>query len=646
MSTTQILTDIARNDGAFDMLLINGSTGFGFVYADPLLTQQVTNLAPTFAVGGSGAYNTDAFQALPWPGTSTGGDKDVFESGDLRYNRSDGGVATQYDNYLTLASQWNSWDTSQTAVCYKILDFNKGNGFVMLGEATKCRAYNTTTQAWGNQGTFAHAVTDMATDDTYFVVAVGNAEDYWSWDGTTWSQPAASVKAEHFAFYNGVLYRSLGANLYVSSDSGQSAKGWGTVRKKKVNAVPIPVGWTTTTIAELKVASGFLLIAKPEGWFKYDGTTVSQVLNAEVTADVTNFTGATESQGLIYWVQKNQVMKGLMSTTAGMTQVSAIAPRMTGTANRERYWHGYPRITVAGPSALYAAFNQGEGTYAEVLMYNGVGWHQIYRSAASHTLGAFGFSRLLGWLIVNEGGTTYYKRLTNIGTSEYPDFAASGDIISPKFDGGFPAESKLWNSVVVHLEGMTANNSVAVKYILDGAAAVTAATLSNVNGDVEVILGKENGQVQGVNLQIELVITRNSGDITDNPRVKWPVVIYGLPAPKATDAHRVSVIIDERQRLKGKGYGRLGSYATTNGHKEFLEDCRASTNTLILIDQFGAWRRVRMTNLGYNRHSIAAANNNIREVASADLAFLDISTGLKRWVESPITISCAASTEA
>lgn len=630
--TPQVAVDIARNGGAFDAILTLGSQRLGLVLEGAIYTQQVTNLAPTFRVGGSGAYNSEAFQAAPWNGTANGGDKDIAESGDLRYASSDGKVATQGERYMTLAAQWNSWDASQTPTCMEIIDFPVGNKFTLLGCATKLRAYDHTAQTWGNKGTFTGSVKHMVSDGTLVWIAMGSGENYWRWNGTTFTQPG-SVAADRFAFYDKLLYRSLGGNLIPLAKVKNATEKWGAAQQ---------VGLSQTNITDMKVIGGLLMIAKPEGWFAWDGSAITPVLNTEKTPDVTNFVGAAEFMGTLYWPQKQQIFKGTLSGKK-ISGATPIAPQETGSEAKERYWHGYPKVFVPGVSGMYIGFDDGEGLYPEVLMYNGIGYHQILKGPSGDTLNAFGYSYQLGFLIVNYGatGTTYYRRVTNVGSSEFPDYAASGSCISPRFDGGFPAFPKLWNQVLVETEGCTSTETVEIKYIKDGAAAVSAATISD-NGLHIILLGNQNGQISATNLQVEAVLARGA-DVTKTPRVKWPIVPYGMPAPQATDAHRADVVIDEEQDLKnsGQGYGKVAYYASTTAYLEFLADARQSLSTLFLVDNFNHWTPVRITNLSPTTHVIAESDLAPREIVVAELAMVSVFPGLTRSVESPVTVSGA-----
>lgn len=622
----QIATETKKNGGAFDTILINGSAAMGF-RSTPVITQQVSNIAPSFSVGVSGAYNTDAFQAISWFGTENGGDKKTFETADHRYNYSDGQVALQYPDILTLASKWNSTDATQVATCRRIIEYNTGNQFVLVGKATKCRAYNLNTQTWADSGTFTNSVLDLCTNNTYVWAALGSSENYWRLSNTTWSQPAA-VKANCFAFFQQKLYRALGNNLFVSSDLGGSLKGWGAA---------IPVGTAAYNITDLRVISGYLMIAKPEGWWQYDGVNLVQIVNAENAIHTNNFVGATESQGLAYWSQLQDVFKGVIQK-GQIGTVQAITPRMKGDANKEFYGHGTPKMMVSAPAGLYVAFHQGEGTYPEILLYNGIGWNQIFRGASSTNMNAFGYSQLLGWLLVNDGATKY-KRVTNVGNSEYPDFNSSGYVQSAEFDGGFPITPKVFSSVRGKVSGTGAAKTVKISHSVDNGSFVDDATIAN-DGPFEVWLKDASGNpVTGNVCQIKLTLASNDASAT--PRVEFPIVLMGLPTPKALDAQQVTLNMDERKKLWNK-MGKWGSYTTYNAGDEFLQDARGALAACVLITGQNKWQSVRLTNLSYDRQ-ILAGGKSTREVAVARLSVLNLYPGPTRSVENYVTVSGAAS---
>ncbi len=378
---TQFLVSPSGLGGHFDLLLGNGDTFMGFLTARPGMVRQVNNTAPNINTGGMSQHGDESFQQHIFPGFEMGGDKEFFENGENRYFESDGNVALHQSGRVTLDSQWSSaaidgGDPSVAATAPQIVDFNVGNKYIVVGVGTKVRAYNTTGAAWADSGAFGTDVVYLFANDEYLFAAC--TANLYRWDGatatTTWT--ALAFATSGLGWYNATLYRFTGRTIVPATNNNGSA--WGAA---------VNVGYATTNILDIGEALGLLFIAKPEGLYSYDGTTVKLVIDARTIRSTLNFGGFMEYKGTVIYKMLTTVYKAAGISGGLFSAVSEINTDMRGNKAREQYGHGTPIIFFNGPRRAYFAFNGEEGLYPVLLSYNGLGLHKVYQGTSVTTTG-------------------------------------------------------------------------------------------------------------------------------------------------------------------------------------------------------------------------------------------------------------------
>jgi hypothetical protein len=635
---------VRTEGGPWDLVIRNGNSVMGFITQNPVEIQQVSNVAPNFSTGGDSHFASDAFSQIVMKGFEIGGDREIFEQDDLRYQWQDGKMALHIPGRATLASQWSSVDAGIAPVFRRIIDFipSHTNFWVVLAESDSLRVMNTNTEVWSSAGTFGNSPSYIFATDQYLFVAFGPSADAVKWDGLgtaagNFTTMLAGKKATCFGFYQQTLYRSLGNKIEAATSNDGS--GW--------SGTEIKVGWDGTNITDIYEAAGYLVICKPEGLFVYDGSEVYRTIDAHTFRTTTNFVGGTEFHGALYAPIMNGVHKAVI-TSVRSAVLSNATPRMVGSADKERYGHGTPMAIVSTPDYIYTAFNGGENVYPEVLSYNEFAWHQVYRGTSGDTMAAIGYSRLMGWLIINDGATRR-KRLLNAGWSEYPDFATSGQFTTPGLDGGFPTENKIWHSISTKVRGLSSTRTITVDYLLDGTLGTISEVLNanpvNPSEPIEMTFGGAQGQVTGKKLEIRFTFTRDPDDVTVSPEIIGPVIVRGLPRPKALNAGSAVLILDEAHPLRGPYENHtLADAYTLNEAIAFLKNCADSATTLVIIDEWGRRYRAVMTNKGESSRRKAGETEE-REDRKVGIKWMEVVSGVSAQQAAPLVINATTSTE-
>ena len=603
--------------GPYDLILSVGDEAMGFLTAKPLQVKQVSTFAPSIRVGGTPEYSHDSYQQLSLEGFDGGGDKDVLESGERRYQWSDGQVAMQVEKRVTLASEWEESDADIDAEGREILDFNASTcpqPWIVVA-ADNPRAFNTTTEVWGDMFSSGGCSEFyfLANDQYLFMSYEVSGTRYgYRWDGsglagagyTALGGVGASCRC--FGWFEESLYCSSGTNIYKAT-SGTGA-AWGSA---------IPVGYPGTTVTDLYTSNGLLFIAKPEGLFVYDGASVYMILDAKTTYTTNSFRGLCDWLGAIYLPWMNALHKGAVTSATKMTNTD-ITPRMKGDTNKEIYGHGTPIKCIGAPHRMFIAFDDGESVYPEVLSYNGVGFQQIYRGDSGDTMYAMGYSREMGWLVINDGSTRI-KRMINTGDMEYPDYAESGEFWTPAIDGGFPGEKKAFRSIELEIEdGVSEDEYLDVYYRLDGGAWVL---VDSPYESGELVLNEEDGHVTGKKIEFRFILHRGS-TVTNTPKLVMPILVRMMVIPDAIDAYSCVIVAKLGELLNGS-YGALSeSGNTVQDMIDFLNDARNSTYPVFITDEMN---RTFVTKITDKSEQWSRLNDRGSELfAEVAMGFLDL----------------------
>lgn len=573
---------VRANGGPYDVVYSFGDHIMGFRTANPPPSTSINNLAPNVRFGGDPGYQEGAYNQVVLNGFNHGGDRRLYESDDQRYQWSDGNVALYREKTVQLASQWASSDAGVTATARQIVDYPVGNEYVLVGVGTKCRAYDLNSLTWGNSGTFGADVIHLFATDDYVFASCGAGDDFWRLDDTTWTQPHTGAKANCFAIYKEQLYRGLSDEIIPYTNQTGAGAGVGTA---------IKVGWASTDVEDMWVANGYLLIAKPEGVYIYDGTNLELLIDAAVTRTTGNFVGSCEHEGATYLLWLNSIRKCMISGLHSAT-FTQLTPHMEGDLAKETYGHGKPVIAFSAPNKMYIAMDDGENVYPELLAHTGIGFYQVYRGTSGDTMNAAGYSRLMGWLLVNDGATRR-KRVINVADGEYPDFALTGQFTTPAYDAGFPDIPKSYRDLTVQLRDVDADNTVKVEYRIDEGTWTTVYTLAE-EGENTLMLGGVDAQVRGKKIEFRFTLTRDAADVTKTPIIEMPLVMRVLVCPEVTMAYTDTPLVDNEVSLWNDF--ELGSDdPTLDARIQFIKDMASTADTVTRINEWGKKTLVKVT---------------------------------------------------
>ena len=628
----------AGRGGSFDVIYEFGSGSnlkrVGFIKVSASVERRVTDFAATISVGGDPAFSDETFQQIVLDGFEHGGDQLVLESGENRYQESDANVALHRDEQVTLASQWESEDSAEdgetlVGTARQILDFTDSNvtfDWVCVAVDRSASASvrwiirALTSGVWADAGPaaeFGGPVKHMFATDKYLFCAMGDVENYYRWDGTTlstnWAQPGTNIKADAFAWYNDTLYRAL-ANEVIPANNNDGS-GWGTA---------IPFGHDSTDVTDIFASAGYLVIAKPEGMWIYDGNNKFLVSDADVVKDPGNFQGGKFIGGSLYVPKTNQLIKAFISSATNYT-INDITPRMKGDVNKVDFGHGFTKRIFEGPGGrIYVTLDDGEGDQAEVLLYNGIWFHQVYRATA--TMYSSGYSGLNGWLLINDG-TTRRKQLRSLSDAEFPNYAASGVFSTPGMDGGLPSIDKAWRDVMLETRDCDADNTVKIEYRVDKGSWVTVGTvISSTPARQTWPLAGLNTQVSGKELELRFTLTRKTGDVTVTPVIELPIIIRVLPRNESAHLFADEIYLDVNTPLRNN-HGNIGDLYAIEHMKAFIDQIEDAKDTVIRTDEFGRRRRVVNTDFSESKRLPDPLNATVEQSTIA-LRYLETFSGL------------------
>jgi hypothetical protein len=581
-------TTTRAQGGPWDVVYQFGNYSLGALTEEPGRKSRVSQFAANIRSGGDAgyAYSSAVFQKLLQHGFDHGGDLRLFEGDNRRYNYSDGRVSMIHEDRITLASQWRELDTSITATARQILDFSTANGdYICVGVNGKLRVYDTNSQTMKDQGTWTGDAIYLYANDQYLFVAVDNGgtlQDAERWDGTdgggwtTLSAPA--TKARCFAWYNNKLYYTNGNSLYPA-DANNVGTSWGTAVK---------FGWDSTDITDVANVNTVLVITKPEGYFLYDGSDTYEILMTEETRYDDNGIGLTNYDGAVYVPHMSEVKKVSVSGVSSFAFGKA-TPDMEGTTDKERYDHGFAQRFFKGPgNKLYGIFDDGQGVYPEMMMTQGIGWHQIYRGTSGDAMNAGGYSRLAGYLLLQDGTTLRYKRLDNLSDAEYPDYASSGQMTTADYDAGLPDINKSWSSITLDVRDCDDDNTIGIEYSTDKGETWLPDTPIELSSDGKqtVFLDSANLVVNSEQIRFRFTLTRDAADISKSPVIKLPVVISMRAAPPEYNAVQDLVIVDPNQTVRNYSATVSEKYSTAQ-MLDLLDKMGRTTDVIKRIDEFG-----------------------------------------------------------
>jgi hypothetical protein len=303
---------------------------------------------------------------------------------------------------------------------------------------------------------------------TYAFVAMGDADNFWYFDGTTWTQHA-SLKALCWCIVGRELYRASDTNLVAKVDTNTdplTAGNWSATNSFRV-------GDKTSTITRMVTNdAGILLIFKSDGAvyaLDVEGNDVQLYADLKGAPDATN--------GRWHWKHKGNLhvtMSGQHSRIMPDLSVeSGIGPEKYTENNSDV--HGYVTAGVGTQFCAYAGLWSPDYSEASLMVFGGYAkaaddpdpkpldvWH-----GSIVPYGAAPFdSKVTAMIRSSVGADTAHERVyigfangkrgwfhipctaNPRGCASY-DFAEDGFVYLPQAHMGFPADEKFFRTGLV-----------------------------------------------------------------------------------------------------------------------------------------------------------------------------------------------------
>ena len=623
-----------------DITLASGSTKYGFMIAPgSYRTERVDDFAPRIATGTDSKTREGYWDSYSQSSASEGVDQEDF----LNINqiaKSDGNVFTDLPTAIQLDSSWATADSAGSATAPMIIDF--GTSFVVAGCGTSLRR-STDGTTWSNHttpsGVLAASIVWLHEHNTFLFVAVNGANYYISNTNNPAVLTAGAQVASSFTTWtksDQVVYLVLsnGNQIKTSSDNGST---W---------SAAINVGNSSSNITGMSSAFGYLLIGKEDGMWRYDGTSLVDIVQYPVQKNSTNFRCIVPFDGFIYTHMMGRILK-IALTSGTVSSMVDITPEMRGSAVKELYGHGKPTWMYTGPFVLYAAFNNGRassGGFPELMAYSGSGWHQRFLGTAGHTLTAAGYSSNLVRSHINlQANGTIYKKMISLRDVPFQDYPTNGVFETSDYTGDLPFMQKAFRAVNIETRNLSvaAGRNISVSYSTDkGVTFVSMGTVTT-DGRTNLPFSNTNQSTLSDSATINansmrLKFTLTSGSVTGETPVLIRYTVDFLNRPLATHAHSMNLRIGSTMTLRD---GTLETVSVAE-RLQFIRDVEDAESPLRFIDMTGRHYLVYMT-----KSSVIKVEKEDVDERTIAVVMVDAVTGLWPQTSHGITMTSTVSAQ-
>ncbi|MFA4972677.1 MAG: hypothetical protein WC683_08685 [bacterium] len=343
----------------------------------------------------------------------------------MEYSVSTWSEDVDFDFFFDLRSASNMADVPR---CFTRM----GTKFY-CGAGTAVYQWDNSNKYWVAKKTdFANSVTDMVEFAGVLWVAHGDG-NLWTLDGTsTWAEKSG-VTATFLLVYKGYLYRSTYSTdnlvFYTADGATWNASGWKVGNPGRLERIRGLVGYEYDVYV---LTTHGLYVLGPES---RQGDLVDQIVDYSTQYDDWNgIAGAVwPRDGKLYF----NVGASLLSYQEGL--LDSVGPNKDAGLPSGR--QGIVESTVALSNWLVASVDAGSSGTSSVLVYNGSGWHELFRAP-----GVGQVARALGY----DTTATPYKLWFGFGNQagyiEFPDttdnpyeysssaYASQGYLITPWID--------------------------------------------------------------------------------------------------------------------------------------------------------------------------------------------------------------------
>lgn len=281
---------------------------------------------------------------------------------------------------------------------------------------------------------------------------------------------------------------------------------------------------------------------------------------------------------------------------------------------------------VPYPGRLYAAVNAGLYGYSSVLCYNGLGWHEIYRSNYSGKMitdlriQSTPGNEIADRMFISEGTGIYAIPIAVNPMKQYDyeyfGYAEQGDkphIITSWFDFGYREINKYFHSVTITSDCTNDSTPTGFEYYYDLYYQVddqknwVHAGIAGAEPTIEFHLTSDNS-LAGKRIRFKIVMYSNSG-YTNSPRL-LALVAKGIVRLPVKRSWNITFLLEPMVDLNGRPlvddkddfYNRLMEWASSDEHatpllmrsKNVLYD---NINVMIDPPSIKPYQSVNRTNL-------------------------------------------------
>jgi hypothetical protein len=418
-----------------------------------------------FALSGTTTY----WLVLSWSGADPNGLYVEFADGSSTSGNPYTGGASQ----LYYSAAWHAQDYKDTFFDLRSASnmsdvprcFTRMGTKFYCGAGTAVYQWDNTNKYWVAKKTdFANSVTDMVDFAGVLWVAHGDG-NLWTFDGTsTWAEKSG-VTATFLLVYKGYLYRSTYSTdnlvFYTADGTTWNSSAWKVGNPGRLERIRGLVGYEYDVYV---LTTHGLYVLGPES---RQGDLVDQIVDYSTQYNDWNGVAGTvwPRDGKLYF----NVGASLLSYQEGL--LDSVGPNKDAGLPSGR--QGIAKSTVALSNWLVASVDAGSSGTSSVLVYNGSGWHELFRAP-----GVGQVARALGY----DTTATPYKLWFGFGNQagyiEFPDttdnpyeysssaYASQGYLITPWIDMDLLSVDKDFQEFGVQCD-MPATGTLTVSYQID-----------------------------------------------------------------------------------------------------------------------------------------------------------------------------------
>ncbi len=644
-----------------DITLASGSSKYGFMIAPGTFrSERVDDFAPRIATGTDSKTREGYWDSYSQDSAAEGIDQETFLNTN-RIAKSDGNIFTDLPQAIQLDSIWSTADASGSSTAPMIIDFGSAKVVSGCGTAVRWSSDGVTWVNWNSQILGGNVVWLHEHNDILFV-GCGSTGFYYSLASTN-----ASLTTTNLTLVTTGGAAVQGASAFTTWTKSDQVvylvKSWKNQIQTSVDngvnwSSSINVGSSGSVITGLSSAFGYLLIGKEDGLWRYDGTSLVDIVQYPVQKNSTNFRSIVNFDGFIYTQMMGRVLKIALSLGTVSSLVD-ITPEMLGSASRELYGHGKPLWLFTGPFVLYCAFDKGRQASSldipptppsvaagvpELMAYSGSGWHQRYLGTTNGVvMSGAGYSSNFTRLHMNLGTVgLIYKIQVTLRDIPYPSYPTSGTYETSDYTGDLPFMQKAFRALNVEARNLdnAVSRTILVEYSVDkGYNFITMGTIStsgrtNLPFRPTIISHLSDSSTINSN-SIRFRFTLNRGSVVDQTPTIVRYSVDFLNRPTATFAHSLNIRLGSTMTIRD---GTLET-VPVNERLEFLRQIEDSETPIRWVDMIGRNYSVYVT-----KTSTVKTEKEVEDERLISVVMVDAVTGL--WPQTTHGVTMTATVTA